>query len=133
MKKGCLLISLTACLVLGGCGEESAGKLKDAKSVATEVVTESDEAYFAVIKCVDDMFYDGGYDVGDQTREAIMNDALALFNQAKYEESKVENKKSGSLDMDKYISTYSECLSEEVGNKLITIAKTHGMELMVEE
>ncbi|MBU1309203.1 MAG: hypothetical protein KKE30_06700 [Gammaproteobacteria bacterium] len=121
MKKGCFLLSLTACLVFG------------ATSVATEITAASDEAYFAVIKCVDHMFYDGGYDVGDEIREAIMNDALALFNQPKYEQSKVDSKNSGALDVDKYISVYSECISGNVSNKLIKIAKSHGMELMFEE
>lgn len=148
MKKGVLLVSLATCLVLAGCGDDNATAAADTKAVISEVnaestesteitenteSTESTETYYAVIKCVDDMFYDGGYDVGDTTREAIMNDALALFKQPKYDESKVDGVDRGALDMAKYMDSYSTCLSEDIGNKIISIAKSHGMEMMSEE
>ena len=132
MKKRCLLLSLVTCATLAACGGDNVNTAAETKQVA-EAKAEKIETYYAVTKCVDDLFTSGGYDVGDETREAIMSEALALYNQPKYEQSKIDNIDHSAIDTTKYILVYTECLSEEVGDKIVAIAKSHGVEQWVEE
>ena len=132
MKKRFLLLSLATCATLVACGGDKVGTTSETQPVV-EAKAEKIETYYAVTKCVDDMFYSGGYDVGDETREAIMSEALALYKQPKYDQSKIDNLDHSAIDTAKYILVYTECLSEEVGDKIVAIAKSHGVEQWVEE
>lgn len=133
MQKRSLFLSLVTCATLVACGGDNVNTAAETQPVAVEAKAEKIETYYAVTKCVDDLFYSGGYDVGDETREAIMSEALALYNQPKYEQSKIDNLDHSTIDTAKYILVYTECLSEEVGNKIVAIAKSHGVEQWVEE
>lgn len=132
MKKGYSWAGLVACLVLTGCGKGGVASAGETAPVAAEAAGESVETYYAVVRCVDGLFYDGGHDAGDATREAIMTDALALFEQPAYDEGKVDGIDREALDMGKYMDSYTKCLSEEVGDKLIAIGRSHGMDVMSE-
>ena len=131
-KAGCSWAGLAACLVLAGCGGDGTASAEEAAAVTAKATVESVETYYAVVRCVDGLFYDGGYDVGDATREAIMTEALALFGQPAYDEGKVDGIDRASLDRGKYMDSYTKCLSEAVGNKLVAIGRSHGMEVMTE-
>lgn len=131
MKKGYSYV-VVACLVLVGCGGDGMASAGKAEPVAAKAAVESVETYYAVVRCVDGLFYDGGHDVGDATREAIMTDALALFGQPAYDEGKVDGIDREALDMGRYMDSYTKCLSEEVGDKLVAIGRAHGMEVVSE-
>ncbi|HAT40245.1 MAG TPA: hypothetical protein DCS87_00770 [Rheinheimera sp.] len=94
------------------------------------------QVYDAVVSCVDDVFYSGGYDEGDKQREAIMTDVLArnkqpafsaaLAAQARADVLKPENSDKMGARMEVYASCYGDEGLNDIGKK-------HGFEMMQEE
>jgi hypothetical protein len=59
-----------------------------------------------VISCVDRNFYDGGYDVGDAKRIALMNAFLTLQGLPPYDEAGIEREVK---DRDSFMTGYESC------------------------
>ena len=90
------------------------------------------QVYDAVVSCVDDVFYSGGYDEGDKQREAIMTDVLALNKQPAFSEALAAQAKADVLKpensdkMSARMEAYASCYGYEGLND---IAKKHGYEM----
>ncbi|GGI79841.1 hypothetical protein [Shewanella gelidii] len=133
MKKGALLLSFMASLVLAGCSDSS--DIEENSSVQRKPLSvETSPQYLAVIKCVDDQLYKGAEDIDEDVRKDILNDALALFELPKYSAYKIDKIDRSKLDMATYMKSYSDCLlSEEFAGKLNKIAKKNDYEFPEED
>lgn len=73
--------------------------------------------YMGVMRCVDNIFYDGGYDPDDSERIAVMNDVLErnglpLYNEVVY--SKIDNmmaSKSDGFNFEIFLDSSVTCLN----------------------
>ena len=70
--------------------------------------------YFAQVECIDRIYYDGGYEVGDQERMRLINRRVAtkklpVYVDEQFEAFKAKRPRSGDFDMAGYMDAYSAC------------------------
>jgi hypothetical protein len=83
--------------------------------------------YSALVECVDGLYYDGGYMVGNKVRESLMTDVLALRNQPAYSEELMDKIREADIPWSEYGPVYSECMSGDLYEKVDALAKKHGV------
>lgn len=81
--------------------------------------------YQAIVRCVDDFFYEGGYDTGDRNREALMTEVLKLQGQPSFTEDLSDESQAGSLNM----PVYMDCISGDLGEQVMGIASEIGIQM----
>lgn len=95
-------------------------------TLSSSVALGADEAthsrWKGVVSCVDRNFYDGGYDVGDAKRIALMNGFLALQGLPSYEEAGIEREVK---DRDAFMAGYESC--EARWTELKALAQKQGL------
>ncbi len=81
--------------------------------------------YLGVIACVDRTFFDGGYQVGDKTRESLMTDFLAKQSMPEYSEEIFSKESEIKKDTASYMEGYMTCDNDY--DNLTKTAQSHNV------
>ncbi|MBB4822056.1 hypothetical protein HNP29_005469 [Pseudomonas alcaligenes] len=65
--------------------------------------------YRGAVSCIDRLFYDGGYDVGDAKREALITEFLAHYQLPAYDEARYAAGEGADIDREAYMAGYMLC------------------------
>ena len=84
--------------------------------------------YYALTECVSSQFYDGGYEVGDKKREALMTEVLALKGQPPYSEELYTKVRESDVSTSEFMPIYTDCIGGDLYEKVIALAPKHGIE-----
>ncbi|MET1078743.1 MAG: hypothetical protein ABWY06_12060 [Pseudomonas sp.] len=84
--------------------------------------------YHALTECITSKFYDGGYTVGDEAREALMTEVSALKGQPPYSEALYEKIRNSDISTAEFMPVYLECIGGDLYEKVNALAAKHGVE-----
>ncbi|MBB4867283.1 hypothetical protein HNP46_006194 [Pseudomonas nitritireducens] len=90
---------------------------------------EAQSRHQGAVTCIDRLFYDGGYSVGDAQRTALINEFLSHYKLPAYDETAYSQAQvSGTqFDMTAYMAGYQLC--DEDVDYVTALGKRHGREL----
>ncbi|WP_271103185.1 hypothetical protein [Pseudomonas tohonis] len=105
----------------------SIGLLLLPATVSAATLDAAQSRYQGAVSCIDRLFYDGGYDVGDARREALITEFLAHYQLPAYDEARYAAGEGADIDRDAYMAGYQLC--EEDVDYVTKLGAKHGRHL----
>ncbi|BCG25394.1 hypothetical protein TUM18999_35850 [Pseudomonas tohonis] len=68
-------------------------------AVSAATLDAAQSRYQGAVSCIDRLFYDGGHDVGDARREALITEFLAHYQLPAYDEARYAAAEGADIDM----------------------------------